>query len=114
MQGNADVWIGTIEDFNRTGTFDAVYEVMDESFRLHATTGAQVLNRSEARRALEEQRDRLGWTHSEVLRSCEAEGWVTVIFRHTYRDRRATSGAVVRFNDAGRAVALWAHADPVD
>ncbi len=107
----AEQWIATIEDFNRTGTFDAVYDLMAEGFTMEAPSGA-VVGRDAARAALEARRDATGWTGCDVLTSTEAEGWVVLVARFTFAEATTIGGAVVRFDDAGRATALWNHAAP--
>lgn len=108
----AEQWIATIEDFNRTGTFDAAYELMAEGFSMEAAAGS-VVGRDAARAALEARRDATGWSHFEVLTSTEAEGWVTLVGRFTFAAGTTTGGSIVRFDDAGRVAALWTHADPL-
>lgn len=108
MTENTDAWVRTIEEFNRTGSFESAVAEMDGSFTMHSTAG-EVSGRDAARAALENMRDQRQWTRCEVLGSIGSGDWVSVLYRHTFAGTTMTGASVVRFNRAGKATEMWSH-----
>ena len=110
MSTQGDAFLRSIEEFNNTGTFDAVYELMHEDFIVHTSGGAEVRGRDEARKALEALRDQRGWIRQDVISSTAAAGWLVTIYRNSYTNGHSATGTGnIRMDGDGRVMELWGH-----
>jgi len=107
---HGDGYLKAVEAFNQTGSLDEVVATMDGSVVFHSSTGADLNGTKEVTEALNALKSRTSWTGQEVLSTTESEGWMATLFRNQYAGgKQAIGGGILRFNDQGRVVEVWAH-----
>ena len=110
MTQNADVYLKAVQVFNETKSLDALFAVMDDSVVFHASTGADLNGTAEVKEALNALQKQMDWTGHEIFNWTESNGWMSLLFQNIYADgHKAMGGGILRFNDQGRLIEVWAH-----